>query len=359
MCFFSLFLAFVGYYLAPKLTIAKPLEVTIDEAKLKTIATIYTILGCFFFFLIVRTYTEFEEAGKEGPTQATGIITIYFQLYQLVNVAFPILLYLALKKPNFSNIALTMIASFPSLYLIISGGRRETTALFVLSVAFVFFYKYKIVPPRSAIIGIILFAMLIIPATADYRNLADKHGAWKAMQSLDLRNSFVRYFAEGGEYLELGAAAHVIDAYTFTGRYQYGAGYWNTLVFRYVPAQFVGREFKSSLMLGGGSVPLRNGYQIPRGLTITGMGDSFMQFGYLGCIFYFFLGGFFRTLWHFSLGSSSILVHVLYIICSVQALLTVTHSTVNFFPGILFSFVALWIIARFVQQPTNLQSRLV
>jgi hypothetical protein len=208
---------------------------------------------------------------------------------------------------------------------------------------------YKLKPPRSAIVAVILMAMLIIPATADYRAKAKEDGAWAALQALDLQKSFVDYFNEDGTFLELGVAAHVIDAYSFAGDYQYGAGYWDQMVFRYIPAQIVGAEVKKGMMLSK-SIPYRNGYKMPIGLTLTGIGDSFAQFGYLGCVFFFFLGGFFRTLWRASLNSQSILVQILYIICVVQALLSVTHSTINFIPGVFFNYLFLWFAAKYARE---------
>ncbi len=191
--------------------------------------------------------------------------------------------------------------------------------------------------------------MLIIPATADYRTKAKKEGAWAALQSVDLQQSFINYFNEGGTYLELGVAARVIDAYSFTGEFEYGAGYWDQLVFRYVPAQIVGQKTKSVMMLGG-SIPYRNGYTMPLGLTLTGIGDSYAQFGYLGCVFFFRLGGFFRTLWQTSLSTDNLLIRIFYLVCVIQALLSVTHATVNFIPGILFYFILLWLAAVYAKE---------
>jgi hypothetical protein len=207
-------------------------------------------------------------------------------------------------------------------------------------------------PPRAAIIGVILLATLIIPATADYRSTAKEEGAWAAFQSLDLGKSFNDYFNnDDGTFLELNVAAHVIDSYSFSGEFQYGAGYWDQMVFRYVPAQLVGTDVKNSMMLTK-SIPYRNGYKMPIGLTLTGIGDSFAQFGYLGCIFFFFMGGFFRNLWHTSLSTKSILFQILYIICVVQSLLSVTHATVNFIPGVFFNFIFLWLAAVYAKEKT-------
>jgi hypothetical protein len=290
-----------------------------------------------------------EASGVDIPTQASGIVTIYFQFAQLLNIAFPVLLFMALRSRDLLTILLAALSGFPTLYSILTAGRREPTAFFLLTIAFALYYSYRLLPPRAAIIGVLLLAMLIIPATADYRSVAKEEGAWAALQSLDLGKSFNDYFNDDGTFLELKVAAHVIDAHSFSGEFEYGAGYWNQMVFRYVPAQFVGWDTKQSMMLTK-NIPFRNGYKMPPGLTLTGIGDSFTQFGYLGCIFFFFLGGFFRHLWHASLSTDSILIKVLYIICVVQSLLSVTHATVNFIPGVFFNFVFLWLAASYAKE---------
>jgi oligosaccharide repeat unit polymerase len=349
MCFLCLLMVVVGYYFAPEIRVAKFLNFKLDEKKATQIGIVYTVIGCFFYFLIWRTYAAFDDAGVEAPTQATGIVTIYFLFYQLINIAFPLFLYLALRNPKQKYILFAFLACFPNLYQIIVSGRRETTALFVLSVAYAVFYRYKLVPPRAAIVAVIVLTMLIIPATSDYRSVADKEGSLVALQTLDLQESFQKYFNEGGKYLELGVAARIIDNYSFSGEFAYGATYWDQIIFRYVPAQIVGKDVKRGLMLESGGVKFRNGYQMPLGLTATAMGDTFWQFGYLGCIFFFFMGGFFRNLWRATLQNDNPLIQILYTLCVVNALISVTHGTINFIPAGMFGFGCLFILAQYAK----------
>jgi hypothetical protein len=131
-CFLCLAMAFVGYYAGPSIKIGKALNLPMDSNRLRNIAIVYMLIGYLFTILIRSKYAEMESTGEDIPTQATGIVTIYFQFSQLLNIAFPILLFLALAKPVFSNIALACIAGFPTLYSIITAGRREPTAFFFL-----------------------------------------------------------------------------------------------------------------------------------------------------------------------------------------------------------------------------------
>ncbi|GEO03929.1 hypothetical protein AAE02nite_15930 [Adhaeribacter aerolatus] len=349
MCFLCLGMGALGYYVAPLIKLGNNLNVPLNLHKLKIVGIIYMALGYFFLFLINREIGNSDEE----VTQLSGSVTIYFMFFNVIYIAFPIFLYFSFRKPNFVNILLTVLSALPTLNLIIFAGRREPTALFVLSIALTMFYQRGFVPPRAAIIGIIVFAMLIIPAIGDYREKAEED-PWLALTSLDLQESFKNYFkVEENEVLELAVAAHVLDSYSFHGEYTFGASYWNEMVFRYVPGQLLGTDFKESLYIGERTVVYRNGYQRPPGLTITGLADSFQQFSYFGFIFFFFLGGFFRYLWRISQTEGNLLVQILYMLCVIQALLSVTHSTVVFLPGIFFSFIALWGAALYAKAETE------
>lgn len=328
----------LGYYMAPAIKVGNNLNVPLNLKKLKIVGIVYMVLGYFFLFLINREVGNADEV----ETQLSGSVTIYFLFFNVIYIAFPIFLFFSFRQPNVWNISLAVLSALPTLNLIIFAGRREPTALFVLSIALTAFYQKNIKPPRAAIVGIIVFAMLIIPAIGDYREKAEED-PWLALTSLDLQKSFVNYFKiEEDEVLELAVAAHVLDSYGFHGEYTFGASYWNEMVFRYVPGQLLGNDFKESLYIGERAVIYRNGYERPPGLTITGLADSFQQFSYFGFIFFFFLAGLFRHLWKMSLTQGNLLVQILYMLCVIQALLSVTHSTVVFFPGIFFSFIALW-----------------
>ena len=208
------------------------------------VGLVYMVLGYLFLYLINRELG----AAEEVSTQLSGSVTIYFIFFNVIYIAFPIFLYFSLRQPNLVNIGLTVISAVPTLQLIIFAGRREPTALFLLSIALTLFYQRGIKPPRFAIVGIIVFAMLIIPAIGDYREKA-KEDPWEALTTLDLQKSFINYFkVEENEVLELAVAAHVLDSYSFHGEYTYGASYWNEMVFRYVPGQLLGTDFKNSLI---------------------------------------------------------------------------------------------------------------
>jgi hypothetical protein len=265
----------------------------------------------------------------------------------MVNISLAIFVYLAIytRKPVF--IILAVLTAVPILHMIIFAGRRESTALFTLTIAFALFDLKGIKPPRVLIVGALLFTMLIMPVIGTYRKGA-KEDPLTAITSINLQKEFTKYYKEGKD-LELTVAANMIDATSFYGDFDFGADYWNEMIFRYFPAQIFGKDAKAALMVGGrGQDRFYREYKPTNGLTTTCIGDSYRHLWYFGGLFYFFLGGFFRELRR-SLATSNVLVKTFYIVCMVQALLSVTHGTVVFLPGIFHMFVFSLIAATYAK----------
>jgi len=112
------------------------------------------------------------------------------------------------------------------------------------------------------------------------------------------------------------------------------------LVFRFVPAQLLGDGFKQALMFdvfdvakAGGS---ETGIQFSRGSTITGVGDTFEQFGWLGCGFFAIMGVLFKGLWQASLGRNALFARVMYVLSITSGMRAVTHWTMDFLPGLIY-----------------------
>jgi hypothetical protein len=122
------------------------------------------------------------------------------------------------------------------------------------------------------------------------------------------------------------------------------------MVFRYFPAQIFGKDAKTALMIGSrGIAAFKTDFVALTGLTTTCIGDGFRHFGYLGCLFYFFLGGIFRELWRLSM-ASNVFTKCFYVICMVQALISVSHGTVNFLPSVFHMFVYLSIATAYAKK---------
>jgi hypothetical protein len=275
----------------------------------------------------------------EDPTLWTGRVTIYYFFASLLIPGFAISLRVAFMRGGFLPWLVTAIAAWPSIVAAALYGRRETAVALLVIVGMTVFYQKRILPPRILVGGAILLAMLLIPATHSYRILADSKGLG-GLEQLDLIGNFNQYLNESS-ILELRNAAMIIDVTSLLGSYEYGAAYWNELVWRFVPAQLVGADVKEALTMRIYEETLeynlwRVGYVMPTGSTVTGIGDAFLQFGYLGSLFFLVLGIGVRSLWAASLRPDSAFAQLLYICTMTSAMRAVTHGTADYLPGLVF-----------------------
>jgi hypothetical protein len=104
--------------------------------------------------------------------------------------------------------------------------------------------------------------------------------------------------------VEVFNAAKFMEAKAQGGNYTYGLHFWNQLVFGYVPAQIVGREFKESLKFPLTDDAQLTGFEKSTGTCETGIGEAFMACGYFGCGLFFVLGAFMRWLWEEAIRNS-------------------------------------------------------
>jgi hypothetical protein len=212
---------------------------------------------------------------------------------------------------------------------------------FILTIGLSLYFFRRYVPPRWVALTILVFALLAIPLTGAYRNIA-KTGDWNQIQELRPREN-LKNLVEKGKILELRNAAMMMEAAVQTRQYAYGTDYWNTLVFRFVPAQLIGRTFKDSLQLklSKSKQELKSlyNYKMPNGSTPTGIGDAFVQFDYFGCLFFFIIAHLFKNLWNSSIYRNSIFSQIFYVSLVAPALLSVTHGTVRFLPDLLFRLI--------------------
>lgn len=83
---------------------------------------------------------------------------------------------------------------------------------------------------------------------------------------------------------------HAVDFISGPGTIGMGSVLWNGIVHQWVPAQFLGADFKNSLMMGYAKL-LPNlvgykGYRFRIGTNPTGIGSAFQDFGYFGALYF-------------------------------------------------------------------------
>ena len=341
-------MCWVGYQPKPSLKVLRRLSFEVDENKLARAAFVLAGVGYSANLLLNNTTIQMAENGNW-----TGPATIYFFFAQVLFISFSIFLLQSLKKPNFANLALTAISALPIVNTIIFNGRRQPTMTFLGVIGLAFWMMHRRLPPRWLVVTAVLSLAFLIPVLGTLRG-----GFWDLLLSGDWQ-SVISSSQESfstlleGNVLELRNAAMLIDAAEHTGRYGYGTGIWDSIVFQFVPGQIVGYGVKEALQFNI-SVSLKDlaalyGYLAPNGATATGIGDSFADFSYLGCFIFALIGYLFKTLWISSVYYRSTFSTLMYMGLFSPAMLSLTHGTGRFFQEGIFQLIFIGLAVNYAK----------
>ena len=349
MCCLCFGMCWAGYSLKPVQFLNRTLARPVNLDRLFHGGLVFIAVSYFFNHLISQMTEE-----QTGGSQWTGPVTIYGFFAGLIYPAFAICLFTAFRTNGWLAWFCVVVAAIQPLQASVLAGRRETTVLFLLTLALTLYYYRGIKPPRLAIVFSVLSAMLIIPATGTYRSIAAERD-WEQIGQMDLVGNF-EYYLNSESILELRNAALVMEATRLAGEYQYGAAYWDQLVFRFIPAQLVGKGLKDSLMFQPSDEHLKAelaklGYDVPGGSTLTGMADAFQQFGWFGCIFFAGMGLLFKTLFRATQAPNPIFAQLFYILTATSAMRAITHQTIDFLPGLVYYTIFLGLLWLYVRLP--------
>jgi hypothetical protein len=347
MCFLCVVCCWLGYQRRPHPALLEKLNVPIDSGRFLAGGIVLVIISIFFS----HRFGALSE--EELSSQMTGIGTIYLFFAGLVYPGFAICFYCALKKRSVIGWVATVVAAVTPLQAAVFAGRREPTVLFLLTMGLSIFFLNGKAAPRWAIIVAIVAATLFIPSTGQYRELA-REDPLQAIKQISFTEEF-REALDPDAVSELKNATVLIAATDATGDYEFGAGYWNQIVFRFVPGQFLGGDFKNSLMIRGRQRDMSDfveevlGFRLPIGMTVTGVGDSFNEFGYFGCLFFALVGYLFKTLWTAANRPNGIVAQIVYIQITTSAMRAATHQTIDFLPGLMYGAIFIGLIAFFAK----------
>jgi hypothetical protein len=303
-----------------------------SSKRLRIAASFYVIIGLFFWMLVYSL-----PQGRALSGQSTGIITIYFFFADLLGIGLVILLLEIFRNPGLINLLALTIAMIIPTYRILFFARREDTFFVILSLALAFYFIRHVVVPRSVTVIGILLAALMIFSIGQYRGLLAQ-GRWDLLYQVKPVETLQILVSGNSESdPELRNAALLIENTIETGQYGWGTGYWDIFIFRWIPAQLVGADFKAGLQLklADNAINRQQIYEAynfysPVGSTSTGIGDSFSQFDYFGSFVFAALAIFFKYLWIKAANHKVFIAQAAYMLLSVKAMLALTHNTANF-----------------------------
>jgi hypothetical protein len=340
------------------------LQVDYNERKLFQAAIFLTFIGYFCNFLI-RTDTDtilINGGAMSGPS------TIYIFFGQVIYIAFSIFLLEALKKPSIQNFIFTLLAGWIPLQTVLAG-RRQPTMTFAVIVGLCFWLIRRYVPPRWLIILVIFLVAIFLPALSAMRG-----GLWDALfsgqwQTILSTTEKAINAQQKGSILELRNAAFLMAATTHLNLYGLGAGWWDALIQIFIPGQILGFGFKQSLQFSllsdYGSYQTNSllynlyGYSWHSGTTPTGVGDSFVEFGYLGCLAFALIGYFFKNIWISACYYKSLFGSLLYMGLISSAMVGLTHGIGRFLQELIFQVGVISLVVFYSRNRQNKPSLFV
>jgi hypothetical protein len=345
-------MSWFGYLFKPNVRFLNSLNYGLDSKRLFQAGIVLSLASLVSTIILGRIDIQTSEIGTW-----TGPATILYFFGNLRYIGFAIFLSITLRCPTPANILLTFLSSYPIIEIIAFRGRRTPVMIFLITIGLTLFYIKRYLPPRVLVATITVLGAFLIPLVGKLRG-----DFWFAIFSGDFAsidfNSGLERVIEG-DILEFRNAAILIDASDRLGQFGFGTGFWDDIVFRFVPAQLLGAGFKRALQLHW-SVDLQTvselyQYQFPAGVTFTGIGDTYMQFSYFGCLVFALIGYLFKNLWVSSLYLNSIVSQIFYMGLVSPMLVGVTHGIGRFIQDAIFQVIFLGLALRYARLRRNEQ----
>lgn len=304
-----------------------------DRQRLVVASAILTLLGAYFFYQVSLLSAE---VSLEHGGQWTGIITVYHFLSQLVTIGLVIALLVHLNRPDWSTFLIVFVDVMLFLDRIVMHGRRSDAIEFFVIVTLSLWFTRRWAPPRWIVISAVVIGVLVVNSIGDYRRtmLERDRTTWTGagiseILDIDYVGNLKRNFEEpGGDVIN---AVYRIEAVDRSLKLDYWLSIYDAFINNLVPGQFVGRDFKQSLMLDIGTSNYGNSRHVPQvGSTETGLADAFASFWYFGLI-KFFLIGLILSRWYKAAMRGNVAAEIIVILVMYPALLSFAFDTNKFF----------------------------
>jgi len=323
--------ALVGYMLPVSPSITSMMAFPSVARRRVHVGLLFCLIG-----LLASRFLAQETADQAAWT--TGLATKYYFFAVLLIPGVTILLFEGLGQRILWMIALGSLGLLEQLRMALAAGRREPIAEIFITAGLVLYCTKGWRPPRWLAIAAIIAMALLIPYAGTYRQVL-AGSQTEQLSSEDVLLKFSRHLTEGGP-LEMRNAAALIHNSVASGHISGGTGYWNMIVFRFVPGQFIGLEAKQALMFsplvpGDYDSPQVIRYTNPRGTTYTGIGDTFEELSYLGFFVFMLVAWIYRNIW-FGVERSGMLARIIYAGLAASAMTLVTHGSRRFFPDMIY-----------------------
>jgi hypothetical protein len=316
LCLLACWIGWVG----PR-TPFKSLGWHLDEPTLVIGAAVLSVVGSVFFYQLSQQRGELlVGSGLTG----LPVMQIFFSRLMVYGLGVAVLCFA--RRPSLPTAG---IIGFDTLFylhrVVITGKRGEAFEFVILVVLAFWFQRRRILLPRTAVVAGLLLGTVAMGSIGDYRDITRNERQISASSIAEIRllDNFEKGLARGGE--EMRNAIHLINHADNTMQFDYGLFHWNVLIFNFVPAQVVGKDFKDSLIIHMSDLEDRN-YNPWFGTTETGMSDAFVSFWYFGFVKFLVIAYLLARIYRTAL-SGGLAAQLIYMFSVTPATHTISHHT--------------------------------
>jgi len=284
---------------------------------------IYTIIG--FLCNVAIGNVDIEQ---QKVSQWTGILTIYAFFQGLLYIGFAINLHFALRKNNFLYWLMFSFSAFWPIFTFLFYARRTDAIIYITIVMSTLWFVRGYIASRPVIFISAILGFFFLNAVSAYRselgNLNIGYSNWKdffsftwfdswstAFKNVDWWDQSTKLFqtSDTASYgvtihsSETKFAASVIQITNETGQFGYGTQFWNRIVFGFIPAQFLGTDFKESWYLSIAkplTIRLQDYFStqtFSTGYVLPIMGELFSELWFFGFFICYLIGQKLKILW--------------------------------------------------------------
>ena len=187
--------------------------------------------------------------------------------------------------------------------IILKGRRSPVVLLGLLTLLGLWFGRRWKMPRPFLLTAGFLFFLLVFNA-AIYRNIMFDDNVTNKVDAINEVITFsgtLDKIFQTSENVDAMNAVMVTAAVNESLQLNFGAKLWNSLVFRYLPGQLIGRDLKSCFYIPYKSefdiATSKFGYRFKTGTCLPGTADVFAAFHFFGVFVFYFSGRFMRWVW--------------------------------------------------------------
>lgn len=340
-------MSWIGWIAGSKLSFA--FESRLPTRNEKVHIAVCLVFGGFFFY----KFGQWQTMNEHFTGELHGIATIYVFFSELFSIGFSLALVWYLKTKD--KIYLIPVAVGLGMYLnkaFIQGRRSAAAELaFILGVSFWGVMRKRL--NFSLVLLAALVGALFVNSIAEYREKMFGADADGRFWEIDYVGNMLG--TAGGEtdaYLyEVRNGVVNVSAVSASNEYDFGLAIWNSIIFGFVPAQIVGKEFKEMLM-----APVLHIEEVSKlvynyvpwgGTTPTGVSTTYQSFWIFGCLEFFMFAFILARIFAKGVGGSA--VHLaIFPLLAIQTVQTFTHSDSYFYISLIKLTVFTLPVSRFV-----------